>query len=503
MLSALPHRSQRSPLERFSQRFFHDLTDIPSLASFSGSQTLFRMTRLGILRWVGNTSPAARLLAGVGGLLLEAPAFVVLHRGISRIAKPHSQTEGPLTEEISQTYRTLGAFRLFGSSAQLLLGRGTPPAWLASSLPVAAMYGGIFTASIWNAPAGENRTRDYWALAGDSLATLVQLQATGQLLKAAPGPHHWKGEAPSRPPAVVYNGPLGRFATETLLGVPVFIPLLEGPPPVAPKGTVVLISGLSSNHTRFGELPLLLAKQGWRVRVLAYPGFEVMDANAFLKGFRPRELAAHWQKSIERATVKLAQQHDWRGDFYIGGYSMGGAGAAAFAYGSLPEVFKKRVSGLILAAPSFYSTYFETPNRLQNWFARRVFVPGMSILGASYKKTTSYPSDLGAYMESATVRPWSVDYAAVLLSENARAVVAGFKGEGSLPRLLLVHTGAGDPTVSPKAGAFVKQVFGEKVEREILIPPEDGHYPLVGIHRRTAHEAVLRFVNHETEAPWE
>jgi hypothetical protein len=57
--------------------------------------------------------------------------------------------------------------------------------------------------------------------------------------------------------------------------------------------------------------------------------------------------------------------------------------------------------------------------------------------------------------------------------------------------------------VSPKAGALVKEVFGDKLEREILIPAEDGHYPLVGRHRQVAHDGILSFVNREISPPWE
>jgi alpha-beta hydrolase superfamily lysophospholipase len=303
------------------------------------------------------------------------------------------------------------------------------------------------------------------------------------------------GTRKSRPADVIHCGPIGDFAWNTIEGVRTYIPLVKPRyPPTSPKGTMILISGLSSNHTRFGELPRLLAEQGWRVRVLVYPGFEVMDENSFLKGFRPKDLARHWKLSIAEATKKIAMSHDPDTDLYIGGYSMGGAGAAAFAFGNLPTYLQERVSGLILAAPAFHTTYFETPSKFRNWSIRHVVVPALAFSGKSYKKISKYNSEIGEYVESSTIRPWSVDYAAVLFNESAREVVSKFQGRKILPRVLLVHTGEGDPVVAPRAAEFVKQVFGNRVEREIVIPAEDGHYMLVGAHRSIAHEGILEFV---------
>lgn len=535
----------RTGAERFVGRFLRDLTDVPSLAGFAASQRVHQWARLGLLRWIGNANPSVRLLTGVAALLLEVPVFVGINRGINRLARPDTPPSLSLREELVQSYRTLGAFRLFGSGAQVLLRQGAAPRWLASSLPLASMYAGIFTSNVWN--SGEDfRKMDFWNLAGDSLATLAQLHITGLALGTLPGSKAPEGQPrprstqglfqpayagpslgspvlsdlnPGAPykvymgkgnasttvfsreslkgslPREVINGPLGHFVIQKVEGVPVYIPLPNTEIPPATKGMTILISGLSSNHTRFGELPMKLAQDGWKVRVLVYEGFEKLDENAFLRSFHPKDLALRWQESLEKAVTRLVKQDRSSSPLYIGGYSMGGAGAAAFAYGSLPEIFKRRVAGLILAAPSFHSTYFETPSRFRNWLARRVVVPGMAYLKRDYRKISQYNSDLAPHMESSTVRPWSVDYAAVLFSENAREVVRRFKADPQLPRTLLIHTGDGDPVVSPKAGTFVRQIFGEKLEREILIPAEDGHYPLVGLHRKTAHDGVLDFVN--------
>lgn len=151
-----------------------------------------------------------------------------------------------------------------------------------------------------------------------ALAITLYNTLTGHLAK------RWDAAAPRDPDTGILIG-----AEELDLG-----------PEDAPAA-VLLVHGFVGGSNNFGELPQLLAADGYRVRAMRLPGH----------GTTPEDFAktpaSEFTTAVLRELRALKQNHE---RVYLVGHSMGGA-LSTIAAASEP------VDGLILAAPYFGVTY--------------------------------------------------------------------------------------------------------------------------------------------------
>ena len=111
--------------------------------------------------------------------------------------------------------------------------------------------------------------------------------------------------------------------------------------PESAEAAVLLVHGFVGGSNNFGELPALLADEGYRVRAMRLPGH----------GTTPEDFAdtpsSQFSLAVLRELRALKKEHQ---RVYLVGHSMGGA-LAALAAAIEP------VDGLVLAAPYFGVTY--------------------------------------------------------------------------------------------------------------------------------------------------
>jgi phosphatidylserine decarboxylase precursor len=305
-----------------------------------------------------------------------------------------------------------------------------------------------------------------------------------------------RDSVPVTPGVVVDNGPFGTFSREVVSGVNVYTPQVASGV-ATNKGTLLLISGAGGNHTSFAELPSELATEGWKVKLLVYPGYDDVDSPSVLSGGgrKGRKLEKGWHDKMNKVVSDYIRDTDPSHPVYLGGFSMGGSGAVRI-YEGLDAAMKKKIQGLILGAPGFHMAALETSNPVRDWAIRRVVLPAGSFLNLSPrkpKKNTSVDPELEKAVHRLATRPWSSEFGAVLFNESARSALLRLQGQSELPRVLLIHGGASDQTVLPKAANLVQGVLKNQVTTVEL--PHSGHYVFAAPNRRIGFDAVKKFLN--------
>jgi len=211
-------------IERLNRNFVKQAADPALLLGMGLAGTVASLARFGILSRLA-TSPAswatrgfgARLVAGTGGLALEAPAFTAGTRFFhALVPNDGSPGEASWKHELASGYLLLGAFRLTGVAHRAAtlhwLGGKAAGGLNARILQQGFAWAGILGAHLAESRLGLREGRPFGDTAWESLATLLQLHVAGRLSQNLLGPRltrfHWELENLGRnlpPPS--FRGP--------------------------------------------------------------------------------------------------------------------------------------------------------------------------------------------------------------------------------------------------------------------------------------------------------
>lgn len=285
---------------------------------------------------------------------------------------------------------------------------------------------------------------------------------------------------------VVSNGALGAFDRINVGAVGVYQPVCSSQ--FEKKGNVLLVAGANSDHTSVGYLARFLAESGRVTKIVAIPGYDHDDPGALLigSGFHARDLAAYWIDSITDVVRRLVKEslRESPGPLFLGGFSLG-ATLSLTAFSSLRSEEKWQVSGLILGAPAY--TYSSLEGRL-GWFNSSALA--VNAFRGSLRKPKQRPA-IPEEVKYLANRPWSSEQAAVKVSKWTQRDLAALKGREDNPRVLLIHGGPSDETVSTGSAALILDTFGDRVEEQIL---SSGHWVFAGADREESASRTLCFV---------
>ncbi len=286
---------------------------------------------------------------------------------------------------------------------------------------------------------------------------------------------------------VVSNGALGTFDRTNVGAVGVFQPLC--PRQSEKKGNTILVAGANSDHTSVGYLARYLVENGQGVKVVAIPGYDHDDPGALLlgSGLHARDLAAYWIDSVTdvvRKLVKESLRESAGTPLFLGGFSLGAA-LSLTAFASLRSEEKQEISVLILGTPAY--TYSSLVGAF-GWFN------GSLLAVNSFRGTLRKPKPRPKIPEEVKYlaqRPWSSEQAAVNVSKWTQRDLAKLEGRRDNPRVLLIHGGDSDETISIDSADLIHDTFGEKVQEQIL---SSGHWVFAGADREQSAERTLRFI---------
>jgi len=462
----------------------------------------------------------ARFLPAFAEWAVEVPAFTALGRAYDAVHSPKNLMPIPIGQELAGTALALGFMKGLsaggGSLHRKIHDMGTNG--LASRWPQYARLSGAGI-SLSSYVLSLSALRGLETVSGQRIAPEsfgeFGFDLLAEAMKFSLGAHFGRRvfqrrlaqleleEAQLRRPFPkstdgILHHPLGGSFTEIGGSVPTLLSLRLKPEALVekPRGQVLLISGAGGNHTSFGEIPRRLSDENWQVRMLVYPGYQNPSDPRPLAGggLKSHRLAKIWQESMRHSVRDIVEKHK-DGPLLLGGFSMGGAGVLD-AFHSLPPTVRRKVDGLILAAPAVYPKTLDAPNPAVNFLVRRLALPAMALFGVNLRKKQSglHPRAEGRVDVAMTV-PRTANHAAVLTIEGGRRAARSLAKEGRMPPILLIHGGENDLTVSARSAEQLKKWFGKSIVREILMPKEDGHYVLVGGNHSQAEDAVSLFAS--------
>ncbi|MFO1464711.1 MAG: hypothetical protein U1F66_13160 [bacterium] len=221
----------RGSLAERSEIFFRNLareaSNPAALISMGVASTVFRMTRLTALAGLschatGNLFTrglGARLVAGLAGFALEAPAFTLSSRAL-RGAPEAGAAEPSLGAELASSYLLLGALKLGGALGTGMARRlGAHQPFASGLLRQGALLGGIALGRRLEGLAELRPIREGESLLVDSLATLLHLHVAGRLAQSAFGPRFsaWERGLEARGELLLHRPPPGGIASAGLL----------------------------------------------------------------------------------------------------------------------------------------------------------------------------------------------------------------------------------------------------------------------------------------------
>jgi carboxylesterase len=250
---------------------------------------------------------------------------------------------------------------------------------------------------------------------------------------------------------------------------------------LGPEGApvaVLLIHGFAGATNNFGQLPELLAAEGFRVRAMRLPGHGTSPRN--LRRTEPGELV----DAVMHEVDALDARHD---RVVVVGHSMGGAlGTLAAAQG--------HVDGLVLAAPYFQITrrwYYilppETWIQVGNPFIRWVY-KGRLFLQVNRREAKE---DIVTYA-------WLPTRAGLTSMEVARRANAwGVLGDVTCP-VLMLH-GRDDAVVCPEAARCAFDAMASHDKRAVWLD-RSNHHVFWDHDRQEVMREVTGFVRHLAEA---
>ena len=183
-------------LEFLGREFLPQVLDPGLFAGMFVGARVFRGVSGGILRQFTRPTFASRSLAWSLGLSAEVPAFVLANRGVHTLQGHNlNWTGAALRQELQQVGLTLFALKSFGAMGHGAMGRignspGLSPGFVGISqkaLPQFAMLTGIMAAHGAELTLGWRPHGDPGIFLVESLATLIQFNAAGNLVRPFQG----------------------------------------------------------------------------------------------------------------------------------------------------------------------------------------------------------------------------------------------------------------------------------------------------------------------------